>query len=160
MSFRTAQPMTAQGTRKGESSSTSVRNGLRLQPAYSVRGSSRRIMSMRFRPANIRVINRPVSCWAVIRYAVRTETLEAHQQERVPAAPPVGDLAGRRDGARRQGSASPRRALDCSAPSRPNAGATGGFGGNTCRPASTAEAGLPPSRGQTGLIQNPSPPEG
>ena len=28
------------------------------QPAFSVRGSSRRIMTMRFRPADIRVINR------------------------------------------------------------------------------------------------------
>ena len=28
------------------------------EPAFLVRGSSRRIMSMRFRPANIRVINR------------------------------------------------------------------------------------------------------
>jgi len=32
--------------------------GLRTQPAYLVRGSSRRITIMRFRPANIRVINR------------------------------------------------------------------------------------------------------
>jgi hypothetical protein len=56
--FRTAEPMTAQGTRKGEPSLSSMRNGLRPQPARLVRGSSRRIMSMRFRPANIRVINR------------------------------------------------------------------------------------------------------
>ena len=32
--------------------------GLRTQPAFLVRGSSRRITIMRFRPANIRVINR------------------------------------------------------------------------------------------------------
>ena len=31
--------------------------GLRTKPALSVRGSSRRITIMRFRPANIRVIN-------------------------------------------------------------------------------------------------------
>ena len=32
--------------------------GLRTEPALIVRGSSRRITFMRFRPANIRVINR------------------------------------------------------------------------------------------------------
>jgi len=32
--------------------------GLRTEPAHLVRGSSRRITIMRFRPANIRVINR------------------------------------------------------------------------------------------------------
>jgi hypothetical protein len=36
----------------------SVRYGLQTQPAFSVRGSSRRIMTMRFRPADIRLINR------------------------------------------------------------------------------------------------------
>jgi hypothetical protein len=35
-----------------------VRQALRAQSAFSVRGSSRRITSMRFRPANTRVINR------------------------------------------------------------------------------------------------------
>ena len=35
-----------------------VRYGFSTQPAFSVRGSSRRIMTMRFRPADIRVINR------------------------------------------------------------------------------------------------------
>ena len=70
MDYWTAEPVTAQGPRKGEPSSTSVRYGFRTQPAYSVRGSSRRIMTMRFRPANIRVINRRVCCWAVIGPAV------------------------------------------------------------------------------------------
>src|SRR5580692_7102344 len=36
----------------------SMRQGLWAQPAFLVRGSSRRITIMRFRPANIRVINR------------------------------------------------------------------------------------------------------
>jgi hypothetical protein len=43
----------------------SVRSGPWTQFAFSVRGSSRRIMTMRFRPADIRVINRricPRSC--------------------------------------------------------------------------------------------------
>ena len=38
-----------------------VRYGLDAQPASLVRGSSRRITIMRFRPANIRVINRRIS---------------------------------------------------------------------------------------------------
>jgi len=37
--------------------------GLRTEPALLVRGSSRRITIMRFRPANIRVINRRNSLW-------------------------------------------------------------------------------------------------
>jgi hypothetical protein len=70
MSYWTAEPMAAQGPRKGEPSSSSMRHGFRTQPARLVRGSSRRIMTMRFRPANIRVINRRVCCWAVIGPAV------------------------------------------------------------------------------------------
>jgi hypothetical protein len=70
----TAEPMTAQGPRKGEPSSASMRNGLRPQPARLVRGSSRRIMTMRFRPANIRVINRRVCSWAVLGPAVPNKT--------------------------------------------------------------------------------------
>ena len=70
MLFWTAEPMTAQGPRKGEPSSRSMRNGFRTQPARLVRGSSRRIMTMRFRPANIRVINRRVCSWAAIGPAV------------------------------------------------------------------------------------------
>jgi hypothetical protein len=73
MFFWTAEPMTAPGPRKGEPSSCSMRNGLRPQPARLVRGSSRRIMTMRFRPANIRVINRRVSSSAVIGPAVGTK---------------------------------------------------------------------------------------
>jgi hypothetical protein len=46
-----------EGTRKGESSS-GYAVGLWAEPALLVRGSSRRITIMRFRPANIRVINR------------------------------------------------------------------------------------------------------
>jgi len=72
MLFWTAEPMTAQGPRKGESSSRSMRKGFRTQPARLVRGSSRPIMSMRFRPANIRVINRRVCSSAVIGPAVQT----------------------------------------------------------------------------------------
>ena len=62
----TAEPMAVQGPRKGESSNDSMRYGFRTQPARLVRGSSRRIMSLRFRPAYISVINRRASAEAVI----------------------------------------------------------------------------------------------
>ena len=70
MSDGTAEPVTAQGPRKGEPSSLLCGRDFGPQPANSVRGSSRRIMTMRFRPANIRVINRRVCFWAVIGPAV------------------------------------------------------------------------------------------
>jgi hypothetical protein len=60
----------SQGPRKGEPSSRSMRNGFRTQAARLVRGSSRRLISMRFGPANIRVINHRASSSAVIRLAV------------------------------------------------------------------------------------------
>ena len=70
-SYWTAALMTVEGPRKGEPSSKTMRHGLRTQPASLVRGSSRRIMSMRFRPAHISVINRRVSAQAVIGPAVQ-----------------------------------------------------------------------------------------
>jgi hypothetical protein len=53
---------------------SSMRYGFRTQPAHLVRGSSRRIMTMRFQPANIRVINRRVCSRAVIGPAVQNQT--------------------------------------------------------------------------------------
>jgi hypothetical protein len=47
-----------------------VRYGRKAQPAISVRGSSRRIMFLRFRPAHISMINRRVSSSAVLGTAV------------------------------------------------------------------------------------------
>ena len=129
MHYWTAEPMTAQRPRKGEPSSVSMRNGFRTQPARLVRGSSRRIMTMRFRPANIRVINRRVCCWAVIGPAVPksrllpSTRLRAHQRERVPAKPPVEAVVDARTVLAVKGSlrrAKCGRALDSSAPFRPN----------------------------------------
>ena len=74
MLYWTAAPTTAEGPRKGEPSSSFMRYGPRPQPACLVRGSSRRIMTMRFRPANIRVINRRVCSSAVIRLLSKTKT--------------------------------------------------------------------------------------
>jgi len=71
--------MTAQGPRKGESSLRSMRHGFRTQPARLVRGSSRRIMTMRFQPANIRVINRRVCSSAVIGPAVQNRESGEHE---------------------------------------------------------------------------------
>ena len=141
MRYWTAEPMTAQGPRKGEPSSRSMRYGFRTQPARLVRGSSRRIMTMRFRPANIRVINRRVCSWAVIGPAVQNQgnetygffplgipilpstRLRAHQQDRDPAKPPVESLVDARTVLAVKGSlrrAKLRRALDGSAPFRPD----------------------------------------
>ncbi len=125
--YWTAAPMTAEGPRKGEPSRKTVRNGLRTQPANSVRGSSRRIMSMRFRPAHISVINRRASHWAVIGPAVQN-LLKAHQREPVPATPPVdavldaGTVLAVKGSLRR---AKHRRALDGCAPFQRSGGRDG-----------------------------------
>jgi len=92
----TAEPMTAQGQGKGEPSSASMRNGFRTQPARLVRGSSRRIMSLRFRPAYIRVINRRASSWAVIGSVVQKR--ERRQCPSAPPPPPTLRCAGLRSG--------------------------------------------------------------
>jgi hypothetical protein len=120
----TAAPMAAQGPRKGEPSSSSVRNGSRTQPAYSVRGSSRRIMTMRFRPANIRVINRRVCSWAVICPAVQNQNRSKLTSGNVfPPKPPVEAVVDARTVLAVKGSvrrAKQRRALDGCAPFRPD----------------------------------------
>jgi hypothetical protein len=141
MTCWTVEPMTAQETTKRRTLLRSMRNGLRPQPARLVRGSSRRIMTMRFRPANIRVINRRVCCWAVIGSAVPksqgernltvsfpfgipilpSTRLRAHQRERVPAKPPVEAGVDARTVLDVKGPlrrAKHRRALDVSAPFR------------------------------------------
>src|SRR5262249_26301420 len=105
---RTAEPMTAEGSRKGEPSTKIMRNGPHTQPAPLVRGSSRRIMSLRFRPAYISVINRRASAEAVIGSAVQANPLQAHQQDVIPPKPPIEALRECQNGARRQGFASPR----------------------------------------------------
>jgi hypothetical protein len=76
--------MAAEGPRKGDPSTRIVRYGLTTQPALSVRGSSRRIMFLRFRPAYISMINRRASSSAVIGPAVPGKKLKAHQRGRVP----------------------------------------------------------------------------
>ena len=144
MQARTAAPMTVDFQRKGESSLLSMRNGFRIEPALLVRGSSRRIMSMRFRPANIRVINRRAKSSAAIGTAVQTGTaLQAHQQERVPAPPPIHILVDARTVLAVKGSL---RRADDGAPlpavrrSGHEADAMGGSGGNTYRSSDTTKA--------------------
>src|SRR5215831_18638057 len=85
--------MAVEGPRKGEPSTKIMRYGLRTQPAPLVRGSSRRIMSLRFRPAYISVIDRRASPEAVIGPAVPNPLL-AHQRDHVPATPPVAGVSG------------------------------------------------------------------
>lgn len=63
---RRAALMTVDGQTKRRILLTSMRYDLRVQSAPLVRGSSRRIMTLRFRPAYIRVINRRDSSTTVI----------------------------------------------------------------------------------------------
>ena len=167
--YRTAALMIAEGPRKGEPSTRIMRYGLRTQPAPLVRGSSRRIMSMRFRPANISVINRRASAEAVISPAVQNnqgernlrflspwespffpqprkrpngasatspKQLRAHQQEHVPAPPPVDVVpVPERCSPSRVRFAAPNYGAPLTAPRRSGqvAIATGGSGGNMRR---------------------------
>ena len=78
-----------------------VRYGLITQPASSVRGSSRRITIMRFRPADIRVINR--------RICLSPRYLLCHPPVRHPPQSGWLDELGRLKGGRGRGSR--RRAL-------------------------------------------------
>jgi hypothetical protein len=114
--------MTAESPRKGESSTRIVRNDLRIQPALSVRGSSRRIMSMRLRPAYISVINRRANSLAVIGAAVGKETSRLTSGNVFPLRRPSGLARNAGTVLTVKGSlrrARQRRALDRSAPFRP-----------------------------------------
>jgi hypothetical protein len=159
MDYWTAEPMTAQGPRKGESSLCSMRNGPKPQPARSVRGSSRRIMAMRFRPANIRVINRRASSSPVIGSAVQTR--------RAPSSP-AGTCS--RYAARRRNVSTPERCSQARVRfATPNYGvplpAPRRSGQETLRraaPAGTLHGGyqketgrLPSLRRRAGLIKKP-----
>ena len=147
--------MIAQGPRKGEPSLRSMRYGFRPQPARLVRGSSRRIMSMRFRPANIRVINRRASSSAVISSAARTRAAQSSPtgtcsryaaRRRLLVMP---ERCSQGKGTLRR--AKHRRALACSAPLRPATHATGGSDGNTsgsARSPESGKAGSPPCGGK------------
>ena len=57
--------------------------GLRARPALLVRGSSRRITIMRFRPANIRVINRRDSRLGHLRCCVLSNIKSEEKKERI-----------------------------------------------------------------------------
>ena len=140
--------MTARGTRKGEPSLCSMRNGLRPQPARLVRGSSRRIMAMRFQPANIRVINRRASCSLLSALLSHSAKGERNQRFLSPLESPFfpqrsSKLTSRNVFPLRRPSptggvartvlavkgslrrAKPRRALDCCAPFRPEGNCDG-----------------------------------
>ena len=140
----TAEPMAVQGPRKGESSYDSMRYGFRTQPARLVRGSSRRIMTMRFRPANIRVINRRVCSWAVIGPAVQNQTRSKPTSgnvfplRRSSTRPEVPERCSQS----RVRFAAPKSGAPLTAPRRSVriVVATGGSGGNTSRPCTRPKA--------------------
>jgi len=129
--------MTARGPRKGEPSSCPMRNGFRTQPARSVRGSSRRIMTMRYRPANIRVINRRVCSWAVVGPAVQNETHSRLTSGNVfpLRRPSTGAAVPERCSQSRVRFAAPKAGAPLTAARRSGRMdiATGGSGGNTAR---------------------------
>ena len=62
--------------------------GLRARPALLVRGSSRRITIMRFRPANIRVINRRDSWLGHLRCCVLLNIKSEEKKERIEGQGP------------------------------------------------------------------------
>jgi len=122
-----------------------MRYGLRTQPAPLVRGSSRRIMSMRFRPANISVINRRASSEAVIGPAVQNP-LKAHQRDHVPAPPPVEAVSmPERCSPSRVRFAAPNYGAPLTAARRSGQAiiATGGSGGNMKSPCAKHEKPKP-----------------
>jgi hypothetical protein len=146
----TAEPMTAQGPRKGEPSSASMRYGLRPQPARLVRGSSRRIMTMRFRPANIRVINRRVCSSAVIGPAVPKPCSKPTSGNVFPLRrPSTGLEMPERCSQSRVRFAAPKSGAPLTAARRSGREivATGGSGGNTSRPCTSKRKGRLPSCG-------------
>ena len=121
----------------------SVRYGLTTQPASSVRGSSRRIMTMRYptrayqSDQSSRMLlgchrpccpKRPRGTKPTVSFPfgipiLPSTRLQAHQRERVPAKPPVEAAVDARTVLAVKGSlrrAKHRRALDVSAPFRPN----------------------------------------
>ena len=175
--------MAVQGPRKGESSNDSMRYGFRTQPARLVRGSSRRIMTMLFRPANIRVINRRVCSWAVIGPAVPKPKGERNLRFLSPLESPFfpqggSELTSRnvfplrrpsklgwmpeRCSTSRVRFAAPNSGAPLTSPRRSGQTviATGGSGGNTRRPAPKTRAGFPPVGRKAGPIQNAVKPGG
>ena len=134
----TAEPVTAQGPRKGEPSLLLCGRDFGPQPANSVRGSSRRIMTMRFRPANIRVINRRVCSWAVIGPAVHNQRSKLTSGNVFAPEPPsnVSPLPERCSQSRVR-FAAPNTGAPSTTPRRSGRMviATGGSGGNTKRSA-------------------------
>ena len=133
-SFPTAAPTTAGSPRKGESSTKIVRYDLPIQPAFAVRGSSRRIMSMRFRPAYISVINRRANSPAVIGAAVGKDNSRLTSGNVFPLRRPSGSARmPQRSSRSRVRSAAPDNGAPWTAPRRsgPTYFAMGGSGGNT-----------------------------
>jgi hypothetical protein len=185
--------MTAQGPRKGEPSQRFMRNVLRRQPAHLVRGSSRRIMTMRFRPANIRVINRRVCSSAVIGPAVQNRCSKCvgeteGQGERnlrflsplespffprpcseltsgnvfPPSRPSMQRWMPERCSASRVRFAAPNTGAPLTPPRRSADidHRDGRLRREHSTPAPNKKAGMPPSRGHTGLSLKPVSPAG
>src|SRR5438270_4790855 len=140
MFFWTAEPMTAQGPRKGESSLCSMRNGFRNPTRAS---SPRQLPTDHVHAVSTREYQSDQSSRLLLRCyrpcCPNNKTSSRPTSRHVfPPEPPVECLPSARtvltvkDSLRR---AKQRRALDCCAPFRPTFFATGGSGGNTKRSA-------------------------
>lgn len=135
MHSRTAAPMTVQSPRKGETSSASMWNGLR-SPTHAL--SPRQLPTDHDHAVSTRAYQSDQSSRLHLGChrpcCPKQTTLQAHQQERVPATPPVESTYRCQNGAHRQGFASPRQnRAPLPAPRRSGQPdpATGGSGGNT-----------------------------
>ena len=162
MLYWTAEPMTAQETTKRRTLLCSMRNGLRPQPAHLVRGSSRRIMTMRFRPANIRVINRRVCSWAVLGPAVQNQRSKLTSGNVFPLRRPSTRVGvPERCSPSRVRFAAPNSGAPLTAARRSGriVVATGGSGGNTSRPCTRqkTKGRLPSCGGKAGLKTKTKP---
>jgi hypothetical protein len=156
----TAAPIAAEGPRKGEPSSRSMRYGPRPQPALLVRGSSRRIMTMRFRPANIRVINRRVCSCAAIGPAVQNNAPSSPAGTCSPLHRPSNvSWVPERCSPSRVRFAAPKSGAPLTAVRRSGRRivATGGSGGNTSRACRNVQTKRPASllRRKAGLKSKP-----
>ena len=145
----TAAPVAAEGPSKRRTLLTFYAARPKAQPAQLVRGSSRRIMTMRFRPANIRVINRRVCSWAVIGPAVQNQRSKLTSGNVFPLRrPSQAGWMPERCSPSRVRFAAPKSGAPLTAPRRSGRRviATGGSGGNTSQtPAKT--------KGRTSLLR-------
>jgi hypothetical protein len=157
----TVEPVAAEGPSKRRILLTFYAARPKAQPAQLVRGSSRRIMTMRFRPANIRVINRRVCSCAAIGPAVQRQRSKPTSGNVFPLRrPSQAGWMPERCSPSRVRFAAPKSGAPLTAARRSGRTeiATGGSGGNTSR-YPVQRKGRLPSRRKAGLKTKPVRPD-